>query len=309
MVRTGSRPSPALRRPAPFSARQAHLLLLVSVLIWGTMHPISKLLFAQGLTPWQIALDRLGLSALSMIVVAGATGRLARLGRYRVRDLFMVAGVGFLGYFVSITLGLLGLSFLPASMNSLLSNSSPLFVALLAPLLLGERPTRRSLCGLVAGFSGVAILVLSRGGPGGDVALVGVGLSLLSSACWAVYTTVSRRTTARVDPVVVSLVASCVSVIPLAVIVVAEGQLDHVASAPPLALVGLLWLGIIATGLTFLVWTSALRRLKATSVAAYSYLIPVIGVITAAVVLGEQPTPLFLLGSALVLGGVAVAQR
>jgi drug/metabolite transporter (DMT)-like permease len=182
-------------------------------------------------------------------------------------------------------------------------------VALLAPLLLGERPTRRSLCGLVAGFSGVAILVLSRGGPGGDVALVGVGLSLLSSACWAVYTTVSRRTTARVDPVVVSLVASCVSVIPLAVIVVAEGQLDHVASAPPLALVGLLWLGIIATGLTFLVWTSALRRLKATSVAAYSYLIPVIGVITAAVVLGEQPTPLFLLGSALVLGGVAVAQR
>ena len=49
--------------------------------------------------------------------------------------------------------------------------------------------------------------------------------------------------------------------------------------------------------------------LHAASVSAYSYLIPVSGVVFAYLLLGEQPSPLFLLGAALTLLGVAAAQR
>ena len=78
---------------------------------------------------------------------------------------------------------------------------------------------------------------------------------------------------------------------------------------PPLAILGLVWLGVIGTGLTFLIWTAALRRLHAASVSAYSYLIPVFGVVFAFLLLGEVPNPLFILGAALILVGVWAAQR
>ena len=288
---------------------RAHLLLLLSAIIWGTLHPISKLLLLEGLTPGQLALARLGLAALTTLVAAVVTGRLARLARLRRRDLLAVAAIGFCGYFLAVYLSLRGLEFLPASLNSLLANTSPLFVALLAPPLLKERPTRRALGGLLVGFFGVAILIQSRGGVGRDVALVGVLFSLASSCSWSLYTILGRWSTVRVDPLLVTLIASAVSLPPLAALVLAEGRTGALLGAGPAALLGLAWLGVVATGLTFFIWTAALRRLPAASVAAYGYLIPPFGVLFAFLLLGEQPTALFLLGAVLVLVGVAAAQR
>jgi drug/metabolite transporter (DMT)-like permease len=275
--------------------------------IWGSLHPISKQLLEAGLTPTQIALARLTLAALTMLVVAAATGRLVRLARLPRRELLAVALVGLCGYFVSISLSLRALTYLPAAMNSLLANTSPLFVALFAPALLHERPTKRALLGLLAGFAGVTVLALSRGTEGGT-ALVGVLLSLIASATWSLYTTLGRWATARLDAVLITLLSSAVSLPPLAAVALAEGRLEVLLTAPPAALLRLAWLGVVGTGCTFLIWTAALRRLHAASVSAYSYLIPVFGVVFAYLLLGEQPTPLFLLGAALTLLGVAAAQ-
>lgn len=287
----------------------AHLLLLVSVAVWGTLHPISKLLFREGLTPAHLALARLGLATLTMLAITAATGRLEGVATLRRRDLLAVAGLGFCGYFLAIYLSLRGLEYLPASMNSLLANASPLFVALFSPVLAGQRPSRRALLGLLAGFVGVALLLLSRAEAAGGVALLGVLLSLGSSCTWGLYTTLGRWATGRMDPALITLVASAASVPPLAALAVTEGRLGAVPAAPPLAIAGFFWLGVIATGLPFFVWTAALRHLPAASVAAYSYLVPAFGVLFAFLLLGEQPTPLFLLGGALILLGVAAAQR
>jgi len=242
-------------------------------------------------------------------VVAAATGRLARLARLPRRELLAVALVGLCGYFVSISLSLRALTYLPAAMNSLLANTSPLFVALFAPALLHERPTKRALLGLLAGFAGVTVLALSRGGGESGPALIGVLLSLTASATWSLYTTLGRWATARLDAVLITLLSSAVSLPPLAAVALAEGRLEALLGAPPAALLRLAWLGVVATGFTFLIWTAALRRLHAASVSAYSYLIPIFGVVFAYLLLGEQPTPLFLLGAALTLLGVAAAQR
>ena len=287
---------------------RAHLLLLVSAVIWGTLHPISKQLLQAGLTPTQVALCRLTLATLTMLVVAAATGRLRYLARLPRRELLAMAALGLCGYFVSIELSLLGLTYLPAAMNSLLANTAPLFVALLSPLLLQEALTKRTVLGLVSGFIGVALLAQSRGGPGGEIALIGVLFSLGAGATWGLYTTLGRWSTARLDAVLVTLLASAVSLPPLAGLALAEGRLDRLFAAPPTALLGLGWLGFVATGFTFFAWNAALRRLSAASVSAYSYLIPVFGVVFAYLILDEQPTPLFLLGAALILVGVAAAQ-
>src|SRR5439155_20722883 len=116
----------------------------------------------------------------------------------------------------------------PEVMNSPLANTRPLFVALLTPVRLREWPTRRTAVGLVAGFVGVGVLAQSRGG-GGEIALVGVLLSLSASCTWSLYTALGRWATARLDAVLITLVASAVSVPPLAALALAEGRLDRLA--------------------------------------------------------------------------------
>lgn len=286
-----------------------HALLLCSTVAWGTLHPVSKRLLLEGFTPTQLALARLGLTALTMLAVALITGRFARLARRPRRELLAVAAIGFCGYFGSMVLSLNGLRYLPAATNALLANTSPLFVALFsAVFVLRAPPAGRALLGLLAGFAGVA--VLSQGRPGGsEGAAIGVLLSLTASGTWALYTVLGRWATARLDAVLVTFLASAVSLPPLLIMALAEGRLDRLVTASPTAVAELLWLGFGTTGFAFLVWTAALRRLRAVSVAAYSYLIPVFGVLFALLLLGEQPTPLFVLGAALTLVGVAVAQR
>jgi drug/metabolite transporter, DME family len=275
---------------------------------WGSQHTVSKLLLGTGLTATHLALGRFVFCALVLLAVALATGRLPRLADASRRDLLGIAGIGLCGYFVSITLSLMGLSLLPVSLNSLLSNTAPLFVALLSPLLLREWPSRRAIVGLLAGFAGVGVLVQS-GGPAGGVALVGVLFSLTSALAWALYTLLGRRLGASVDPVLFTLIGSLVSTPPLLAVAAAEGELDRLAAAGPFQLLGLAWIGIVATGLAYLVWTSALRRLPAARVAAYGYLVPVFAVLFAVLLLGEHPTPLFFVGAGLVLAGVVAAQR
>ena len=301
--RAARRLSPALR------ARPEYLLLVLSTVVWGGLHPISKHILLAGLTPSHIALVRMSLAALTVFLVAVATGRLVRLRRLPPQQLARVAAIGLTGYFLSIFLSLNGLTFLPAATNSLLSNTSPLFVALFSPLVLRERPTGRMLLGLAAGFAGVAILARGQGAGQGEVVLAGVVLSLLSASCWALYTALGRWSAARLDPVLVTLISAAVSVPPLLTVALLEGQLDRLLTAPPLIWGGLAWIGVMGTGLTFLVWTVALRRLQAASVSVFGYLIPVFAVLFSWLLLGEQPTLSFLLGAALILVGVAAAQR
>ena len=286
-----------------------HLALLFSALVWGTLHPAGKVLLNTGLTATQLTLVRLVLGALAMFAILASRRRLGRLVRQPRREIALVAGLGLIGYFTSMRLSIGALTFLPAAMNSLLSNASPLFVVVLSPLLLRQRPSRAALFGVVVGWIGVALLTQSGSGPSGQVPLEGIGLSLLAALTWSLFTVLARRAMARLDAVQATLVGCAASVPPLFALALAEGGLERLAEASPAVWLGLLWLGLVATGLTFLIWNVALRRMPAASVAAYGYLVPVFALLFAVLLLGEYPSPLFLLGAALILIGLVAAQR
>jgi drug/metabolite transporter (DMT)-like permease len=286
-----------------------HLALLFSALVWGTLHPAGKLLLNTGLTATQLTLIRLVLGALAMFLVLAILGRLGRLARQPRRELLLVAGLGLIGYFTSMRLSIGALTYLPAAMNSLLSNASPLFVVLLTSLVLRQRPSRAALLGLPIGWVGVALLTQSGSGPSGQVPLQGIALSLLAALTWSLFTVLARRAMARLDAVQATLVGCAASVPPLLALAVAEGGLERLADLSPAVVLGLLWLGLVATGVTFLIWNVALRRMPAASVAAYGYLVPVFALLFAIFLLGEYPSPLFLLGAALILIGLVAAQR
>ena len=138
----------------------------------------------------------MSLAALTMLLVAVASGRLRRLARLPRRELLVVLPLGLCGYFLSPYLSINGLRFLPAAISTLLANSSPLWVALFTPIFLRAWPSRRALLGLVAGFSGVVVLAGSKGDLGSaKVPVIGLLLTLGAGATWAIYTALGRWTT------------------------------------------------------------------------------------------------------------------
>jgi drug/metabolite transporter (DMT)-like permease len=204
---------------------------------------------------------------------------------------------------------MLALTSVPAALNALFANSSPLFVALYALTFLKEKPSRRALAGIALGFGGVALLTLGGAPGGGALQPLAVALSLTAAATWAAYSAVARRILNELDPIAVTALAAAAGAIPMlvAALIWGGGLADPFLASGQVKLY-VLWVGLVATGVNFTIWAVALRRLRTVSVSAFQYMIPVVAMVIATILLGEQPTPLVIVGAGLVLAGVAAAQ-
>ncbi len=285
-----------------------YALLLLAVLIWGSLHPVSKLTLAE-VAPLQLAASRVSLAALVLIPICLVTGRASRLAQAARKAPGTIILLGLLGYPFSMALSMLALTSVPAALNALFANSSPLFVALYAITLLREKPSRRALAGIVLGFGGVVLLSMGGAPGGGALEPLAVLLSLTAAASWAAYSAVARGILTDLDPIAVTALAAAAGAIPvlLAAVIWTGGMSDPFQASSQVQLY-VLWVGLVATGVNFTIWAVALRRLRTVSVSAFQYMIPVVAMVIAAILLGEQPTPLVILGAGLVLAGVAAAQ-
>ena len=285
-----------------------YALLLLAVLIWGSLHPVSKLTLAE-VAPLQLAASRVCLAALVLIPICMLTGRSHQLVKAARSAPGTIVLLGLLGYPFSMALSMLALTSVPAALNALFANSSPLFVALYALTLLREKPSRRALVGIVLGFAGVVLLTWNGAPGGGALQPLAVALSLTAAASWAAYSAIARRILNDLDPIAVTALAATAGAVPVLVVAMVwgGGMADPFQASGQVQLY-LLWVGLVATGVNFTIWAVALRRLRTVSVSAFQYMIPVVAMIIATVLLGEQPTPLVMFGAGLVLAGVAAAQ-
>jgi drug/metabolite transporter (DMT)-like permease len=281
--------------------------ILVTVLVWSSLHPIAKRTLEE-ITPVQLPFSRVALASIFLFGVCVATRRLGRfLVLFRPREVWKVVVLGLTGFSLSSGLSMVALSYLPAGINSVLANASPLMVALGVMALLRERLPWRTVAGLVVGFAGVTVIALRGGIDATGLSLVGVLLSLTSAGTWALYTVLARRLSAGHDVIAMSAATSFVGALPLAVVVGAEGEIGRLVHASLSTHALLLWCGVVATGATFTMWVLLLRRINAARVSSFQYLIPLCALALAYPIAGEVPTPTALAGAAMIVGGVAVA--
>ena len=175
-----------------------------------------------------------------------------------------------------------------AALASVLANSDPLFVAVLAVMFLGEHLTSRQRLGLVFGFGGVACAVCSQGlwPPHPTVA---AGIVVVGALSWAVGTIVAAGAV-RKDSHPASLAAwqMTVGAVMLAVLSPVGGHSPVPSSARDVGLV--LFLGVVCSALPTALFYFALRIGVASELSAWFFLVPIIGVATAWPLLGEAVT-------------------
>lgn len=194
-----------------------------------------------------------------------------------------------------------GIAHAGAGIAALLSNTDPLFIAVLAALLLGERLSTRQWAGVVVGLVGAGVVVWE--GPLWPVALSGDALIVLGGAVvWSIGTvTVARRVRGRADPLALAawqMLAGGVVLIGAGLVV--EGVPAADGEALALALLTAVLGAAMPLGLFYL----ALARAPAGEVSAWFFLVPVIGVLSAWALLGETPGPGLLVGLTTICAGL-----
>jgi drug/metabolite transporter (DMT)-like permease len=280
--------------------RRAYLLLIAVIFLWGVNWPIMKAGLAY-ISPLWFAAGRVILAAVFLFGVLAALGRLRLPGRGHWGVLLSV-GIGQVG--VNMALIHLGVQFIEAGRSAILAYTTPLWVAPMAALFLGEHLRPRKLLGLAFGLIGVFVL----SGPAAlDFAdsstTIGNGLLVLAamiSASVIIHMRSRGRTAPALDLAPWQMLLGAAVLVPVALFV--EGPPAAQWSAPLVAV--LAYNGVLATAFCLWAFVVVMRDLPATSTAVGSLGVPVVGVLTSAILLGEPLSPAKMLGLALIIGGV-----
>jgi drug/metabolite transporter (DMT)-like permease len=278
-----------------------YLLALFTITIWGSTFICSKVLLTV-YTPIQIMLTRFLLAYGALWLLRPKWVRLP----LRQELVFLLLGLtGCSVYFYTENTAL---TYTLASNVSIIVAAAPIFTAILAHLTGEERFQPNTLLGFLVAFAGV-ILVVCNGtfvlklNPRGDL------LALAAAACWAVYSVLLRKNSADLDPIFLTrrtLFWGIVTAIPMAL---AEGVPYPVTSLlQPVIAGNFLFLGLIGSGLCYVLWNRAIRILGVVATNNFIYLNPFITIVTARLFLAEAISPLALVGAVLITAGVIVAQ-
>ncbi len=208
----------------------------------------------------------------------------------------------------------LGIRTTTANAATMIYNATPLLIALVAPRVIGEAVTKTKLWGIIVGLIGTTFIALLPVIEGGGAALSGdlVGNLFIVGAVtsWAIYTISSRRalTTKRATPLALSTVSIVTSCAVFAFLTLTSWKPSYSQElTKPFNVFLILHLGILVTVTTYLLYQWAIKHTSATTASLNQYLQPVFGVLFNTLFLGEQLTAGFLLGSIVVIAGVAIA--
>lgn len=270
-------------------------LALLVVLVWGLnfvvihagLADVPPLLFA--------AIRFAGVCVFAVVVPRP---------KVRLRDL---AAVGLL-----MSAGQFGLLYsamaagLPTGIASLVLQSQALFTVVIAILVLRERPLPVQVAGLAVAFVGLGIVATGRSSA---TPLLGLLLCVAAAACWGAGNVAARRC-AGASGLGLTVWGSLFVPVPLlAASLLIEGP-DAIGTAlthiGPSAVWSTAYTVLLASLVGYTIWNGLLGRYPASSVAPFSLLVPVVGLLAGWVVEGERPTPASFVGGAVLLVGVAV---
>ena len=277
--------------------RRHAVLALVVAICWAVNFVVIDI-GLESFPPLLFAAMRFGLIAFPAVFF---------VPRPDVRWLAVVA----VGLFICV--GQFGLLFvamdtgLPAGLASVIAPLQPVFTIPLAALALGERPSLRQVAGVSVAVAGIAAITAGRAH---GVPLQAVALGIASAAAWGCGNVVTRaaRTKRPFSLLVWSSVVAPVPLLGLSLIFEGTARWQNAASSLDASgLAALAYVVIVSTFFGYGVWYWLVSRHPASTVAPFTLLVPVVGIFTAWLARGEHPTWGELLGSLVVLVGLALA--
>jgi drug/metabolite transporter (DMT)-like permease len=284
-------------------ARIGFACLLVTILGWGMNWPAIKVLLRE--LPPLFARGAAGVAAGVVFALAAVLLRQSLAVPRRLIGRVVAASA--LNVFAWMGFATLAMRWLSVGQCALLVYTMPVWAMLLAWPIRGERPTLRSVAGLVLCIAGLWRLFGGSGMHLDHDQLVGAALALGSAVLFAL-STVALRPLVEIAPLASLAWQLSLGCIPMLAIGLAFEHPD-VAQLSPTGWALMLYMTAVPMGLCYMSWFAALRRLPPTTASLATLLTPIVGVTAAAFVLGEPLGSRELVALTLTLAGVGLALR
>ena len=285
-----------------------HIVALLVASIWGSTFIFTKLLLLGGMTAAQIFVLRFVIAYVLLLAYSLYKG--GRLFATSWRHELLMAVLGVVGGSLYFLTENNAMNYTTTTNTSIIVSLCPLFAsALIGIVYKSQRLNRIQTIGTLMAAAGMAVVVLN-----GHFVLhlspLGDCLAFMACLCWAFYSLLMIPAGKRYNTVFITrkvFFYGLVSMIPYFMVYPGLG-VDIVLSQPKL-LANLLFLGCVASMGCFLAWNWVLKKLGAVIVTNYVYFNPVVTVIFAWAILSEQITLYFVLGTALILVGMYLADK
>ncbi len=295
-----------MNSPAEESVNKTYILLIIVMMLWGGTFVAGRHLAAT-FDPFVIAFYRF-LSASIVLVLATVyrQGKLPRLDKWQILKVFFLGFTGVLCYNYFF---FAGLARIEAGRASVIIATNPTITALLAPIFLKEEFTPRKFLGVLLALTG-ALTVITHGAPwlifqeG-----IGVGELFLFGAVltWVTYTLLGKVALKKLSPLEATTYACLIGTTLLFPFALKNGLLDFPVIATSLHWFNIFFLGVLATAIGFIWYYQGIRHIGAARAAAFINFVPLFGLTSGALFLGETPDSSLLSGALLVIAGVSLA--
>lgn len=295
-----------LRAPVHPTRALIWAVLALLIMIWSTTWAVIRI-GLRGIPPFTGVALRFAIAAAVLLALVPVFG--VRLGREpNERRLWWVNAL--LTFIIPYGLVYWAEQWLPSGLTAVIFATMPLLTALTAHFVLpAERLTARAVIGILMGFGGIAVIFSEdfQALGGGRMAKVAAVL-LIAPLCAALANVAVKRWGGGIHPL-------SITAMPMAITALTMGTLAWLlesgrsASFNTVTILSFVYLALIGSAVPFTLYFWLLRRQSATGMAMISYATPILAVAIGTLFLGEPFTLRIVVGSALVLVGVAIAVR
>lgn len=284
----------------------ALISILFVMLIWGSAFTVTKLAVNE-VPPLLFAFLRNGVACLVLLpfYISRRKKIKDQLAQLPYKKIFWMGLTGITLFYTFFNISLV---YTTASVGSLIQGFIPVAIAIGAVLFLKEKLDRNHLLGIFLCVIGVILVgfVGKQDESGNNI--LGNILMILSVFVWAIYTLISKSVNERDPILVVSLITFIGTALLLPAVVIELW--DH--KIPVLsgnAWAAVIYLGVFASALCYILYANALKTLSATQVGSFLNLDPVIGAIIAFIFLKDKITAWQIAGGLLVLAGIWLSSK
>jgi len=302
-----------------------YLEAIFAVVIWGASFIATKVTL-QDVHPVTIVWVRF---TIGVVILGVAVAMRKQFALPDKREWGYFALLGFLGITFHQWLQSNGLQTSEAGTTAWIVSTTPVFMALLGWLVLKEKIGITKVLGIALAFIGV-LLVSSKGNLDsisvGKFGAPGDFLILVSAVNWAVFSILSRRGLKSYPASLMMFYLMVLGWVFTSILFFAGPLLGNssnefihgflagpgfgdISNLTTNGWIGILFLGIFCSGLAYIAWYDALQALSTAQTGVFLYIEPLVAVVVAAIVLGEQITGVSLIGGAIILAGVWLVNR
>ncbi len=280
------------------AAATAKILVLIMGVAWG-FNWVAARIILEALGPWSLRAVGIGLGDLTLFIAATVTGVSLAIPRGE-RVKVMIAGVFNVAIFNVFSA--YAQVFGTTSRAIVIAYSMPIWSAVLAYFMLGERLTKVKLAALVLCAAGLAILIWPLARVGFPL---GALFALVCAWSWAAGTIYLKWAKIRAPILAVAAWQLLFGWLFLVTGMAVFEGLPHLWLLPDRILAWVAYNGVIGMGMAYFLWFVVVERLPAMTASLGSLLVPVVGVLGSAWLVGERPSTNDIVGFALIFAAAA----